>query len=197
MASEAAAPDTTQRFFVVTGGPGSGKSSLIDALAAQGFARSVEAGRGIIQDQAAIGGRGLPWTDPAAFAELMLCWEMRSYRMACETSGTVIFDRGMPDVAGYLRLMKLPVPRHVAKAARMFRYNPAVFIAPPWPEIYRQDAERKQTLDEAERTYHVLAETYVAYGYELVCLPRVGIAERARFLVDSLVGMEARAGRCR
>ena len=67
----------TQRLFVVTGGPGSGKTTLIDALAQAGCARSIEAGRGVIQDQVAIGGPALPWRDPQAFAELMLCWEMR------------------------------------------------------------------------------------------------------------------------
>jgi predicted ATPase len=36
--------------FVITGGPGSGKSTLIDALERAGFARSIEAGRAIIQD---------------------------------------------------------------------------------------------------------------------------------------------------
>lgn len=53
-----------ERFFVVTGGPGSGKSSLIDALQKNGYARSVEAGRGVIQDQTTIGGRALPWVIP-------------------------------------------------------------------------------------------------------------------------------------
>src|SRR5262249_45119168 len=57
------------RFFILTGGPGSGKSSLIDALERLGYRRSVEAGRGIIQDQVDIGGRALPWADRVLFAE--------------------------------------------------------------------------------------------------------------------------------
>jgi predicted ATPase len=70
------------RFFVITGGPGSGKSTLIDALAQRGLGAMPEAGRAIIQDQLAIGGEALPWSDRRAFAELMLGWEMRSYRAA-------------------------------------------------------------------------------------------------------------------
>jgi hypothetical protein len=34
----------------------------------------------------AIGGSALPWADPALFAELMLCWELRSHRMAAGMS---------------------------------------------------------------------------------------------------------------
>jgi predicted ATPase len=168
--------------FVVTGGPGSGKSTLIDALAEAGYARSLEAGRAIIQDQVAIDGPALPWRDRQAFAELMLCWEMRSYRMARDQPGPVLFDRGVPDVAGYLRLVGLPVPAHIHRAAETFRYNRIVLIAPPWPEIFRGDPERKQSLDEAVRTYEAMVATYRDYGYALVELPRATIEERMRFV---------------
>src|SRR5688572_28847691 len=106
------------RFFVLTGGPGSGKTTLIDELATLGYARTIEAGRAIIQDQMAAGGNALPWVDPTAFADLMLSWEMRSYAQARRDAGPVFFDRGLPDVAGYLRLSGLDVPVHVEKAAR-------------------------------------------------------------------------------
>ncbi|MGA3348907.1 MAG: AAA family ATPase [Candidatus Sulfotelmatobacter sp.] len=43
--------DNTERFFVITGGPGSGKTTLIDALQQAGYARSIEAGRGAIQSR--------------------------------------------------------------------------------------------------------------------------------------------------
>jgi predicted ATPase len=169
--------------FIITGGPGSGKSTLIDALGARGIARTVEAGRAIIQNQMAIGGCALPWCDPRAFAELMLSWELRSYRWAQQQNGTIVFDRGVPDVVGYLRLMNLPVPAYMDKAARTFRYNRQVFIAPPWPEIFVQDHERKQSFNEAERTYRAMVETYAAYGYELVRLPLVSVDERACFVM--------------
>lgn len=72
--------------YVITGGPGSGKSTLVEALAASGIPSMPEAGRAIIQDQVAIGGDALPWSDRHAFAELMLSWEMRSYRAALNTT---------------------------------------------------------------------------------------------------------------
>ncbi|MFP3747797.1 AAA family ATPase, partial [Achromobacter sp. SIMBA_011] len=87
-----------------------GKSTLLDALERTGFARSHEAGRGVIRDQMAIDGPALPWRDRAAFAEQMLNWEMRSYRLAHDARGPVFFDRGVPDVIGYLRLTGLAVP---------------------------------------------------------------------------------------
>jgi predicted ATPase len=131
----------------------------------------------------AIGGRALPWTDPILFAELMLSWDMRSYHIANQQAGLVFFDRGVPDAVGYLRLSKVPVPAYFDMAAETFRYSRRVFIAPPWPEIFQQDRERKQDFDEALRTFETLAATYTALGYELVDLPRVPIAERVHFVL--------------
>jgi predicted ATPase len=172
----------SNQFHIITGGPGSGKSTLIAALAAQGRHAMPEAGRAIIQDQVAIGGSALPWADKTVFAELMLGWELRSHRDAQALAGPVLFDRGLPDVAGFLNLCGLPVPPHVRRAAELFRYNRRVFIAPPWAGIFTQDAERKQDFAEAEATYRSLVEAYTELEYELIELPCVPIAERARFV---------------
>jgi predicted ATPase len=174
------------RLFVVTGGPGSGKSTLVNALAEHGICSMPEAGRAIIQDQLAIGGQALPWSDRRAYAELMLAWEIRSYRAALGLTGPVIFDRGVPDVLGYLRLSELPIPAHVDQAARIFRYHQRVFIAPPWREIFTTDAERKQSFEEAEITYQVMVETYSTLGYNLVPLPLDSLQERVRFVLAAL-----------
>ena len=113
----------------------------------------------------------------------MLSWEMHSYQVAREQTGPVFFDRGVPNTPGYLRLSGLPVPWYVNSAARHFRYYPRVFDAPPWPEIFMQDEERRQTLDEAERTYHALVGVYAELGYELVPPPLAPVEVRPRFVL--------------
>lgn len=177
------------RFVVVTGGPGSGKSTLLDHLDEVGYTRSQEVGRAIIRDQSAIGGRALPWVDPELFAELMLCQEMHSYRRASSGAApgsVVFFDRGVPDVVGYLRVQGRPVPPHVDTAAREYRYQRRVFVAPVWPEIYATDTERKQSLAQARETHDAMVATYREYGYELVALPCSPVEQRARFVLDAV-----------
>lgn len=176
----------TQRLIVLTGGPGSGKTTLIAAMEKRGYAVRPEAGRAIIRDQQAIDGEGLPWKDRALFAELMLAADLRSHDEACRHRGIVFFDRGLPDVAGYLTLCGLPVPGHAVTAAERFRYRRTVFIAPPWAAIFGPDAERKQDFAEAARTYEAMARIYLRYGYDLVELPQASVENRADFILRRL-----------
>lgn len=168
--------------FILTGGPGAGKTTLLEHLAGQGMAVMSEAGRGIIRSQMAIGGRALPWEDRALFAELMLAWELRSLSEAATGSGPIVFDRGVPDVAGYLTLEGLEVPAHVRQAAQTHRYNSLVFLAPPWEEIFHTDTERRQDFDTARRTCETMRRVYTELGYNLIELPRASVAQRADFV---------------
>ncbi|NMJ41213.1 AAA family ATPase [Roseomonas sp. JC162] len=178
--------DPERDFIVFTGGPGAGKTTLVEHLAREGLACCPEAGRGIIRAQAAIDGPALPWRDQALFGELMLGWEMRSHEAARLRPRPVLFDRGVPDVIGYLRLEGLPVPGHLLRAAERLRYRRQVFVAPPWPEIYRQDMERRQDADTARRTCDAMRETYGSLGYDLIDLPLAPVEERAAFVRDAL-----------
>lgn len=178
----------SDHMFVVSGGPGTGKSTLIEALARRGLYHMPEAGRAIIRDQIRIGGPTLPWGDRAAFAELMLGWELRSYHEAAALPGPVVLDRGIPDVVGYLTLCDLPVPPHIEMAARLYRYNMRVFLAPWWETIFARDAERRQSRVEAEATGKVMAETYRRLGYQIIELPKIEVEARADFVMEQLDG---------
>ncbi len=111
---------------------------------------------------------------------------MRSYHEALQLNRPVLFDRGIPDIMGYLRLINLPVPPHIEKAAHTFHYHPRVFMAPPWPEIFTQDKERKQNFKEAVATYDSIAAVYSELGYELFILPMAPIEKRVQFVLANL-----------
>lgn len=178
--------NVTDRLHVVTGGPGSGKSTLIEALAATGVATSAEVGRAIIKEELAAGGTALPWLDHRAFADRMIGREIAAHQAALATGETVVLDRGVPDVIGFLCVSGLSVPPAIDAAARGYRYNPRVFIAPWWADIFTTDAERKQTPEEARATFAVMVATYRDYGYRLVELPRATVAERVAFVREAI-----------
>ena len=173
-------------FFIVTGGPGMGKTTLINALTSQGFSCVPETGRDIIRQQVAASGNALPWGDREAFARLMFEQSVADFRQRAGLTAPVFFDRGIADTIGYLELCELPVPDDMREAATLYRFNTKVFLTPPWKAIYEQDSERKQSFAEAVRTYDQLATTYQQLQYELVVLPTATIPERVCFILSAV-----------
>jgi predicted ATPase len=172
------------RLFVITGGPGSGKTTLLDALAAAGFSTVPESGRAIIRAQVAIGGTALHWQDRSTFAELMLDREIRSHEVHAGQEGPIFFDRGVPDLVGYARLCGLEGKDHFRRAAKLYRYDDPIFLAPPWRDIYARDSERGQDWDEAVRTFEAMRDAYAGCGYRTVELPLTAVEERVAFVLE-------------
>ena len=69
-----------------------------------------------------------------------------------------------------------------------------MFLAPPWPEIYETDPERRHGLDVALAEYSRLLETYPSLGYAVLILPKVRVSERADFILNTLEGDPFTAG---
>ncbi|AFT69727.1 ATPase family protein [Alloalcanivorax dieselolei B5] len=174
--------------IVLSGGPGAGKTSLLQALSGLGHITVAESGRAVIRQQQACGGDALPWRDRQAFAAAMLDRDRRQYRRHCDVKNRSwrFFDRGVVDVLGYARLERLRESAAMRWAARRYRYAPEVLMLPPWPDIYRHDQERKQTLAEAERTFEVLWDTYLDQGYQPRLVPRGTIRERRDWVLSHL-----------
>lgn len=59
-------------FIVCTGGPGAGKTSVINHLKALGYPCAPEVGRKVIQLQVALKGEALPWDNQLAFRDAMV-----------------------------------------------------------------------------------------------------------------------------
>lgn len=165
-----------------------GKTAIIDALRDSGHACVPETGRSIIREEMAAGGDALPWADRGGFARRMFRQSVADYEGCRETAAPVFFDRGIPDVTGYLHLCGIAIPPDMAAANHSMRYNPLVFVAPPWEEIFRNDRERKQSFKEAVATFDTMVATYRGLGYRLSFLPQSSVAERVDFILRSLQG---------
>ena len=174
------------RFVVVSGCSGGGKSTLIDALAGRGFATVPEPGRRIVAEEQAGDGRALPWVDLAAFARRAIAMAIADRMTARTMPGWVFFDRGVVDAA--VALEHATGEGVVAPLARAHRYHRKVFLTPPWPEIWTRDSERLHDLDDAEAEYARLAAAWPALGYEVHVLPRVGVNERVEWMLGVLAG---------
>lgn len=185
--------DPSEEFFVFTGGPGAGKTTLIAELARRGMSVMEETGRAVIRDQIAIGGGALPWLDRDAFARRMFEREMVAWRAAAALRGPVFFDRGLADIIGYLRLEGLAVPAVMLRAAKRCRYARTVFALPFWRAIYVNDAERRQDEALARATFDAVTAAWRELGYQVVELQRSTVMARADFVLERVARQRAAA----
>jgi predicted ATPase len=174
-----------QRFVVISGCSGGGKSTLLEEFARRGHALVEEPGRRIVREESARGGTALPWLDAAAFARRAIELALADRAAARRHGGWVFFDRGLVDAAAALEFAT-GAPSLEAYG-RAHRYHARVFLTPPWPEIYAADAERRHDLAAATAEYERLLEAYSRLGYEIVVLPKVSVAERADLILGSLI----------
>ena len=66
------------------------------------------------------------------------------------------------------------------------RYHCRIFMTPPWPEIYRTDAERRHAFEDSLSEYYRLQEEIPKLGYEVVELPKIPVSARADFVLAAL-----------
>jgi len=169
--------------FVIAGGPGSGKSTLLHALAAAGEICYEEASRTLIREQLARKGRLLPWGDLWGFAQE--CGTRMQAQLADSAQrGRCFFDRGLPDLIGYLSHGGRSAPEAWRAASR--DYAPMVFFAPPWREIYVNDAERPQTFEEAQDLSAHIRLAYLDCGFRLVELVASPVPDRLEQVLGCL-----------
>jgi predicted ATPase len=172
-----------ERFVVISGCSGGGKSTLLAELARRGYGVVEEPGRRIVREELAGNGACLRWIDGAAFARRASTVALADWVDAHQMQGWVFFDRGLIDAASaHPHLTGEPALNRI----RQHPYHRCAFFTPPWSEIYANDSERQHDLHKAVVEYHRLSTDYPSLGDEVVTLPKVGIAERAHFILNTM-----------
>lgn len=170
---------------VLSGCSGGGKTAILVELQRRGHPTLPEPGRQIVRDQMRIGGPALPDRHPDLFAEINLSAAMGRFEHVLEKSPLTFTDRSIIDPLAF-RARNGGLPPHFDRAARVFRYHRQVFLTPPWREIYANDPERTHTFEDACVEYESLVETFPAYGYEVIDIPKLSVAERVHFILETL-----------
>lgn len=177
---------SNDHLFVITGGPGVGKTAILHELQRRGYACVPEAARQIIQDQVRAGSDAVPWRDTKRYALLMIEKSIEDYLSHSTAEQVTFFDRGILDAITHTRINEFSLPDAACSQAQQYRYNKMVFMAPPWPEIYATDSERKQTFEESMLVYRINTEVYQEHGYDIVEIPRAPVEARVDFILEKI-----------
>ncbi len=107
--------------FVMTGGPGAGKTTTLDALRGRGFHYVPESARAIIRQRKEAGLSPRPALEQ--FGREMLQVDMAQYCATPVRREPVFFDRGVCEALGFLFFQGAISESEVAARIKEFPYN--------------------------------------------------------------------------
>ncbi len=176
--------------IVITGGPSTGKTAVINALEAAGYTCLHEIIRTMTamekdsnHEQQFTSNPIVSVADPKAFNQAILEARISQYESIQKTNQKFIFfDRGIPDVLAYMDCFEQSYDNSYTKACLDHRYG-FIFLMPPWKAIHRVDSERFETYDESLKVYQCLHSTYTSLGYQVIEVPKDSIANRVAFIL--------------
>ena len=180
-----------KQIYVITGGPGFGKTLLVEELKKSGYQCSGEFARNLILSQQESGGDILPWKNAKLFQQDILQKRIAFFDSVPDNS-IAFADRGIPDQLAFARYRGFSTPKILIESALKYRYARHVFVTPPWPEIYTSDTIRSETFNEAVQIHEFIVETYFELNYQVIELPLLPVKQRMEFLLKTLTSLESK-----
>jgi predicted ATPase len=183
------------RRFILTGAPGSGKTSILHALAAAGYAVVGEAATDVMTQRLGMGDAE-PWTDPR-FIERIAALQRHRLDTPVPPGVTVqVHDRSAVCTLALARYLGHPVPpllaQEVARVSRGGLFDRRVFFIRPIG-FCQPTAARRISYAESLEFERVHEAEYRRLGLELVDIPAAAVAERAAAICAHIMSWAAPA----
>ena len=167
-------------WYVITGGPSSGKTTTVNELSKLGFHTVPEAARLLI-DREMDNGKTL---EQIRVDELE--FQVRVLEMKIEIEGkapkdkTVFLDRAIPDSIAYYEFWGSD-SKELEELCKERRYN-KIFFLEQLP--YKNDYARVEDEETANRISELLFKAYANLGYEVIRVPAMSIEDRTEFILS-------------
>lgn len=175
-----------QQKIVLIGGPGTGKTTVLEALKIKGYCCFDEISRAVTLKAQQQGIEQLFLTEPLLFSKMLLEGRETQYIQASQRKEPVIFfDRGIPDVHAYMNYFKTVFPRLFLEKSKHYKYD-LIFHFSPWKDIYITDNERYESFEEATSIDGFLTKAYIDLNYKIINVPFGTVDERTNFIIHSL-----------
>lgn len=170
-------------WYVITGGPGCGKTTSIDLLAARGYKTTIEHARHYIDTKRQ---DGLTIEDIRKNQEefQMAVLQMQIEEEArLDPADTVFLDRALPDALAYYHFLGLPPNQKLLDAMNIYAYR-KIFILDLLPIVH--DYARREDENAQKRIHELLIQVYTSLKFPVVHVPVLPAEQRVDFILQHL-----------
>ena len=173
----------TTNWYVITGGPSTGKTTVINLLTEKGYKTTIEHARHYI-DTMKEEGRTVEEirTNKRKFQLGVLDMQIEQ-EAELSPSETVFLDRAIPDAMAYYRFLKLEYDKILLDAMKEVAYK-KIFILDRLPFV--NDYARTEDEQAQKLIHQLIIEVYQSLGFPVVFVPVISPDERVEFILKNL-----------
>lgn len=171
------------KIYVISGGPSTGKTSVINELGKE-FKILKEAARELGDKDSRFKGKSVKGLNMEKFQNAIFEFQKKQLEELKGKNEIVFSDRGLGDTLAYYKINKLKIPEGVIEYAKEFRCA-GIFILEPL-NFYEKDDFRQENREEQERIHNLIIKTYEELGYKPIIVPFMGVEKRVSFIKSFL-----------
>lgn len=170
-------------WYVITGGPSTGKTTTVNLLRDRGFTTTIEHARHFI-DLRRLGGESVDEirARQREFQHGVLAMQLEQ-EAALNPEQVVFLDRALPDSLAYYRFLDLEPDPQLLEALAKVSYKKTFIL-----DLLPLASDYARTEDEAaQRTIHrLLTDVYTALPFPVVLVPALDPDDRINFILERL-----------
>lgn len=173
-----------KEWYVITGGPCSGKTTLIENLEKMGYSVMHEVARSLFESELRSGKtKDMVRSDDKAFQKKLLRMKIEAERNIPEEK-IVFLDTAIPDSIPYFIISGINFDERTMKIFKKKPYK-KIFLLEQLP-FQKEDNVRIEDNQLCARINRLIYETYSSLGYEIINIPILTLEERTRLILGRI-----------
>lgn len=171
---------------VITGGPGTGKTSVINLLRKR-YPVEPESARLVLTRNKLFKHHSAVEVSGIKLQEAIWNLEVKHYKQALKSKSRIVFfDRGYFDGFAYAHLSHLHKLHKEKEAGKLINYN-YIFMLNPLPiKFYGNDNIRAESYQQSKKIHKLIISTYKKFGYKPINVPFDTVKNRAEFILNHI-----------
>lgn len=169
-------------WYVITGGPSTGKTTVINMLRERGYKTTIEHARHYIDTMRSEGKTVNEIRQNKRKFQLGVLSMQIEQEASIKPEDTIYLDRAIPDAMAYYQFLNLDYDIELTEAVNNVFYK-KIFILDRLPFI--KDYARTEGEDDQKKIHKLIIEVYKSLGFPIVFVPVVSPEERIKFILEN------------
>ncbi len=170
-------------WYVITGGPSTGKTTTINMLQEKGYLTTIEHARHYIDTMRTEGETVEEMRNNKRKFQLGVLDMQIEQEASINPEDVVFLDRAIPDALAYYRFLNLEVDKILKEAIRKVNYK-KIFVLDKLPLV--NDYARLESKNDQNQIHNLITEVYESLPFPVIHLPVLPPIDRVDFILNNL-----------